>query len=223
MTAPQAAERDRTTIMHYRPHHAKVRDADPDDLSAIRDLLTEAFLHGDLASWLIGHVNTRQRTLLAYFEMLAEHSIDYGQVEITEDAAAVAVWFTVAGGRQPGISDYEDRLRVMTGRFRGRFEELDRETDRNHPNEPWHQHLALLAVHPEAQRAGRASKLLVHHHAKLDEANTPAFVQASDNRSRHLLARHGYRPRHSYRLQPGGPQLYPLWRPPAPRRPRADS
>jgi hypothetical protein len=160
MTASRSTEPAWTTTTHCGSNHAKVRDADPDDLDAVRDLLTEAFLHGDLASWVIGQVDNRQRILLPYFEMLAEHAIEYGQVEITDDAAAVALWFTVASGRQPGIIDYEARLREITGQFHARFEELDRNTVRDHPGEPWHQHLALLAVHPEARRASRASKLL---------------------------------------------------------------
>lgn len=200
--------------MSYRSP-VKVRDADPDDLIAVRDVLVEAFLHADIGNWLVPHLDTRHRILRGYFAMVADHAIEYGHVEIADDNSAVALWYTIAGGLRPAIGDYDARLKEITGKFHGRFAELDRVMDEHHPGEDFHQHLAYLAVHPESQRAGRGRTLLAHHHAELDAAGTPAFVHAPGVRCRQLFVRHGYKPRLPYRIAPGEPQVYPLWRPPS--------
>ncbi|MDT4995159.1 MAG: hypothetical protein QOH97_5051, partial [Actinoplanes sp.] len=46
--------------MNYRSP-VKVRDADPDDLTTVRDVLVEAFLHTDIGIWLVPHLDTRHR------------------------------------------------------------------------------------------------------------------------------------------------------------------
>jgi GNAT superfamily N-acetyltransferase len=196
--------------------NATVRDAKPDDLPAVRDVLVGAFLHGDLGPWLIQDLDTRHQTYVPYFEMFAAHALANGRMDITDDARAVAVWHTVAEGHQPGIRDYDARLTEITGKFLDRFAELDRAMAQHHPPEPAHDYLALLAVHPGHQRQGIGSRLLKHHHRKLDAAGTPAFLEATGTRNRHLYTRHGYAPLPPYRLNPGGPQLYPMWRPARP-------
>jgi ribosomal protein S18 acetylase RimI-like enzyme len=210
--------------MNYRSSSSTtIGKATPDDLDAVRYVLVEAFLHGDLGPWLVPHVDTRHRIYWPYFAMLAEHALQYGLVEMTDDAQAVAVWYPIAGGHQPVIADYDTRLKAVTGTFVSRFTELDRAMHEHHPREQWHHYLAFLAVHPDHQRRGLGSALLSHHHAALDEAGTPAFVEATGTRNRHLYTRHGYLPRPAYRLSPGGPRLYPMWRPAAPHRALAES
>jgi GNAT superfamily N-acetyltransferase len=190
-----------------------IRDAKPADLESVRDVLVEAFLYGDLGPWLIPHLDTRHRIYVPYFEMLAEHAIEHATVDITTGAPAVAIWYTVAEGHQPAVRDCDARLTEITGRFRGRFVELDRAMAQHHPRKPLHDYLAFLAVHPEHQRQGLGSRLLRHHHGELDRSGTPAFLEATGTLNRRLYTRHGYAPLPTYRLNPGGPQLYPLWRP----------
>ncbi len=214
MTPPRIGNNNKPITMNYRSH-VKVHDAGPDDLNTVRDLLVEAFLHTTIGTWLIPHVDTRYRAFQRYFEMHADHAIEFGHVHITDDASAVALWHTVTGGQQPPIDDYDARLKEITGKSCHRFQQLDRAMNENHPPEHWHQHLAFLAVHPEYQHAGRSSKLLTHHQAELDQAGTPAFVHAPGVQCRQLFIRHGYKPRLPYQLTPGDPLLYPLWRPSA--------
>jgi GNAT superfamily N-acetyltransferase len=200
--------------MNYRSSGTTVHQAAPEDLDAVTHVLVEAFLHGDLAAWLIPDPDTRHRIYRPYFAMLAEHAIDHAHVELAGDAGAVALWHTVAGGQFPVIPDYDDRLTAITGRYASRFAQLDHAMHEHHPRE-WHHHLAFLAVHPDRQRHGLGSALLHHHHAALDEAGTPASLEATGARNVRLYVRHGYRPRRTYRIAAGGPRLYPMWRAPA--------
>jgi ribosomal protein S18 acetylase RimI-like enzyme len=202
------------TAVNSRTCITTIRQATLGDLDAVRYVLVEAFLHGDLAGWLIPDLDTRHRIYWSYFEMLAEHALLYGRVELTHDATAVAIWHTIADGHQSAIPDYDARLKTITTRSQPRFAALDQAMHEHHPHD-WHAYLAFLAVHPRHQGHGLGSALLHHHHAALDQAGTPAYLEATGARNRHLYLRHGYLHRPTYRISGDGPQLYPLWRPPA--------
>jgi len=207
--------------MNYRSSSTTVCQATPADVDVVRCVLVEAFQRGDLAGWLIPHLDTRRRVYSQYFEVLAEHALKHAQVESTEGGQAVAIWYAIADGELPVIARHDERLTTIITGSEPRFAALDQALQYVHPREPRHQYLALLAVHPRHQGHGLGSALLHHRHAALDAADTPAFLVATGTRNRHLFTRHGYLPRPVCRIRPDGPQLYPLWRPAAPPPERA--
>jgi GNAT superfamily N-acetyltransferase len=86
----------------------------------------------------------------------------------------------------------------------------------------------MLAVSPGRQGQGTGTALLRAYHQMLDKARVPAYLEASDLRTRQFYLRHGYTD-HGRPVQlPDGPLMYPLWRqgrptagqpiPPLPRR-----
>jgi ribosomal protein S18 acetylase RimI-like enzyme len=89
----------------------------------------------------------------------------------------------------------------------------------HHPLDPHHDptfDLAFLAVHPDRQNRGIGSALLDRHHARLDRAGIPAYLEADDFRPRDLALRHGHARRPVLRL-PEGPHPWSRWRAPMPR------
>ena len=107
------------------------------------------------------------------------------------------------------------RLSAAVGPWLGRFLAFDDALDRHHPAGRPHHHLAILAVRPDRQGQGTGSSLLHAYHQRLDQdGGTPAYLEAADQRNRILYRRHGYRD-HGPPIQfPGGPAMYPMWRPP---------
>lgn len=200
------------TAMRTHPSPA-IRTATPADQQTVSDLLAEAFLHGDLADWLIPHLDTRARIYPHYFALHVEHALTHGQVEITADATAVAIWYPIDAGPLPELPDYPQRLADITGRFHPRFTDLEQTMHDHHPYDQPHHYLAFLAVHPDQQRHGLGSALL-EHHARLDSTGTAAHLEATGPRNRRLYARHGYLPQPAFSL-PDGPSLYPMRRPPS--------
>lgn len=191
-----------------------VRDATPEDFPAVVTVLSDAFLYGDLAPWLVALLDDRTRIYPDYFAMLAEHALDHGQVQVTDDRCGVAVWYHHDGTDLPPIRDYDERLAKITAPYTARFVAMDDAMQRQHPHEP-HHYLAFLAVSPDRHGNGYGGQLLRHHHAELDAAGISAYLEATGPRNRSLYARHGYRQRDPYPIARSGPQLYPMWRTPA--------
>lgn len=109
---------------------------------------------------------------------------------------------------------YKEQLAAITGPHLDRFLAFDQQLDRHHPAGIFHEHLAILAVRPDRQGHGVGTALLDAHHADLEDQGVPAYLEASDERTRHLYLAHGYADR-------GGPiefahrvSMYPMWRQP---------
>lgn len=188
--------------------------AEPADAKAVRTVLAAAFHDGDLAPWLVADPDERARIYPDYFLMLAEHALEHSIVETTEDGLAVAVWHAMGERPRPTIPEYDGRLAAVTRPYAARFVALDEAMERHHPADRPHHYLAFLAVHPGAQSKGYGSHLLRHHHAQLDAAGIPAYLEATGLRNERLYLQHGYLPGRAYPVSRNGPMLYPMWRQP---------
>ncbi|WP_236031033.1 GNAT family N-acetyltransferase [Paractinoplanes lichenicola] len=197
--------------------NATIRSAVRDDAIAIADVLTTAFLYGDLATWLIPHPDTRARVYRPYFALLTEQALDHGQIDITYDpdvgVTAVALWYPIADRPVPAPDGYQTRLAQITGEYLHRFTALDQATHRHHPYTDWHHYLGHLAVRPDFQRRGLGGGLLRHHHRELDRTGTAAYLEATGSDNSRLYAQFGYQPCATYHVTPAGPALFPMWRP----------
>lgn len=190
--------------------------AEAEHAERISTLIAEAFEPLDVVAWLVPDRAERRRRLDANFRIFVEHAFAHGHIDLTSDRAAVAVWFHVDGGEIPPPPDYDARLVAACGPFTDRFRMLDAAFDEHHPHGVAHHHLAFLAVRPGRQCGGLGTALLEAHHPRLDDTGVGAYLEASTARSRELYARHGYRLRGGPFTLPGGPPMWPMWRPPTP-------
>jgi GNAT superfamily N-acetyltransferase len=202
--------------MPYAIQELVIRDVTPVDHTEITALVAEAMRDGPVARWLQPDHAVRLRVAPRYFEIFVEHAVRYGEVYATADAetgrlSGVALWFPLTA-RIPQPIDYERRLKEVAGTAFDRACRLDAAIEERHPLEP-HHYLAFLAVHPNDQSHGIGSALLDRHHARLDEAGIPAYLEANHPRNRDLYVRHGYQVRSVIEL-PDGPSLWTMWRPP---------
>ncbi|MEU4215857.1 GNAT family N-acetyltransferase [Actinoplanes sp. NPDC026623] len=196
-----------------------IRRAEPSDDQILIMLLVAAFFHGDLASHLIPEVADRASRYFPYFEIIAAHALTAAHVDLIMDPdaampAAAAIWYPVgADGITDDIPDYGERLAAAVGPYLPAFAALDMAMHQHHPTGHDHDYLAFLAVHPVLQNRGLGSRLLEHHHAQLDPAGRPAYLEATGDRNRRLYERHGYTPLEPFPVADGGPPLRPMWRP----------
>jgi GNAT superfamily N-acetyltransferase len=198
----------------------RVIQADPADLDALSQVVADAF-HGLAPSrWLIADPAIRRRVFPGYFRLYVEHALTHGVVETTEDRTAAALWIPGDEDEPEPPDGYDARLRAATGRWIDRFLAFDAALDEHHPTGIPHHHLALLAVRPDRQGRGTGTALLRSYHEMLDNGpRAPAYLEASDLRTRRIYLRHGYADRGPPILLPGGPRMYPMWRQGRPRGP----
>ena len=200
--------------MTHALQESVVRDVGPVDTAEITGLIADAMRDGPVGRWLHPDSRVRLREAPRYFEIFVEHAVRYGEVYATVDAATgrlrgVALWFPLTAMIPPPV-DYERRLKEVAGDAFERACHLDAAIEERHPTEP-HHYLAFLAVRPDDQGHGIGSALLDHHHARLDRAGLPAYLEANHVRNRDLYQRHGYQVRSVIEL-PDGPPLWTMWR-----------
>jgi GNAT superfamily N-acetyltransferase len=202
--------------MTYAIQELVIRDISPVDTDEITGVLAAAMGDGPVARWLNPDAAVRRQYASAYFEIFAEHAVRHGEVYASFDGprlTGVALWFPFTSPIPPP-PDYDRRVKDASGSAFDRVRELDAALEAHHPVGP-HHYLAFLAVHPDHQQRGIGSALLNRHHARLDAAGVPAYLEANDHRNRRLYLRHGYLTRTAIRL-PDGPPIWPMWRPPMP-------
>jgi GNAT superfamily N-acetyltransferase len=190
---------------------ASIRRARAGEVVALSRLVAEAFSQLPVSGWLVDDPAERRTAMAGLFEILIEHAIAHGDVEVMDGPdgpVAVAVWF--GPGPMPEIDDYDERLAVACGTHTIRFVRMDDLMRERHPAAPDHAYLALLAVDGEYRDQGLGSVLLAAHHAGLGD--TPAYLEASSQRSRTLYLRHGYVDHGAPFGFDGIDAFYPMWR-----------
>lgn len=191
--------------------------ADVADVDALSHLVADAFHDLAPSRWLIEDEDARREIFPGYFRIYVEHALAEGVVHTTPDRAAAALWLPI-GIHSPAASPgYDARLQAATDPYADRFRVFDQALDRHHPAGTPHHHLATLAVRPDRQGQGVGTALLRAHHATLDDAGMPAYLEASDVRTRRLYLAHGYADHGAPIRLARGPLMHPMWRDPQAR------
>jgi GNAT superfamily N-acetyltransferase len=190
---------------------AAIVRAEARDAGWIADLIGGEFQHLGPALWLVPDPTARARILPRNFRIYVEHALAHGEVQVTADRSAAAVWVPRGLRDLPPPENYDQRLKDACEDCIDRFLLLDELFDKHHPEAP-HEYLALLAVRSDVQRQGIGSRMLATRHAELDRDGVAAFLEASSPGSRDLYARHGYVLNREPYGVPSGALFWPMWR-----------
>jgi GNAT superfamily N-acetyltransferase len=167
-------------------------------------VLVRAFAEDPLARWMLPEGIATDRV----FGPVVEESAGHGELSVSADGAAVAVWLP-RGAEPPPVPDLTplpaelDRLRTFLT-----------VSEQRHPTGRAHLYLVFLGVLPQAQGRGHGGALLRDRLARADAAGLPAYLEASSPRNLPLYERHGFRPDGDPISLPDGPQVWPMWREP---------
>nr|WP_206441920.1 GNAT family N-acetyltransferase [Streptomyces boncukensis] len=181
-------------------------------MPGVRVLLHAAFRADPVSRWLFpgeAHCEERHPRLQGAF---LESAFRHGTAETTEDGAGVVLWFHHRDGRQTGAEELADALDAVDP-GNPRLRQLGEAVGGRHPSED-HAYLQFIAVLPERQGAGLGGALLGRSLERCDAAALPAYLEASSARSCGLYERLGFRMRGEPVRLPGGPEMWPMWRPP---------
>ena len=196
--------------MHLPP---PVKRARWRDIDWIVDLVTATVAPTTLGVWLVPDERRRPAVLAAAARIWIEHALLFGDAFLLSDGAAATVWFHRYRPIPPPPR-YDERIEDACGEYVVRFRWLDRILAARRTQEP-HNHLAILAAPPDADRAVQAAAVLTGSHRLMDNLGLPTCADAYSSADGRLYRRLGYRQRHQI-SRPDGTVVDLLWRPAPP-------
>jgi ribosomal protein S18 acetylase RimI-like enzyme len=191
-----------------------IRTAGEGDRELVMRLLDAAFQDDPVSGWVFPgdeHRRTTHPGLMAAFTdvVLAE-----GWIDLTEDGTACALWLSVPADAHEADDDGPALLREAVDPDNERVELIGRLTAGIHPVGRAHEYLWMIAVSPERQGEGLGTALITSVLDRCDREGLPAYLEASNARSRALYERLGFKLRERPLDLPDGPQMWPMWREP---------
>ncbi|MEU1534041.1 GNAT family N-acetyltransferase [Streptomyces fagopyri] len=196
-----------------------IRAAGEGDRERVGQLLDEAFQDDPVSGWVFpdaAHRRDRHPRLMAVF---ADIVFAEGRIDITEDGAACALWLSVPADDAhadtgPADDDGPVQLREAVDPDNVRVELIGRLTAGIHPADRAHEYLWMIAVAPERQGEGLGGALVRSVLDRCDQEGVPAYLEASNERSRALYERLGFADTGHPLDLPDGPRMWPMWREP---------
>jgi len=198
-----------------------VRQASLDDAPALAALMADAFDNDPVSQWIFPDAEQRRAAHPSFFGAFVEQVIAEGLALTTTDLAGVTLWLTVDPAAHADPAEAEQLHQHMRDAIGDgpaeRFAILDATMNRQHPSTEIHAYLPFIAIAPDRQGQGIGRRLLSHRLEQLDADGTPAYLEASNLRNAALYKRLGFDHLSPTLDMPGGPSLYPMWRPPTAR------
>lgn len=195
----------------HAPARPPIASVLPAGAPRVGGILARALGDDPVSRWIV-----REHRMEAAFTFYARRLwLPHEAVYEVGGGQAVACWLP------PGTAhmSFFEQLRLFPGLARTAGRDLPRLLsattlmERNHPHEP-HWFLNMMGVDPAVQGRGLGSALLAHTLARCDEEGSPAYLEATTERSRALYERHGFEVTEEVGLPKGGPPFWRMWREP---------
>ena len=192
------------------PRRATLADTDQ-----LAQLLTSAFLSDPIMDWISRPGPKRAAGVGAFFTTLLHRAIPAGEVWMSDDGAACALW--LPPGAPTGPRGFIQQMRALPlfvklcgfGRL-SRGSAMSDAMRAAHPHER-HFYLFFIAVDPALQGQGFGAAILGATLARIDTTGQPAYLENSNPRNARLYERAGFVARQS--ISPAeAPPLIPMWR-----------
>jgi GNAT superfamily N-acetyltransferase len=193
-----------------------VRKAAPEEAQTLAAILARAFYDDPVMRWVVVDEERRGELLERSFGVYLR-KLWFKQDECyTTDSSVGAIVWERPGQWKVGIIDQFRLLPSMArinGRLLPRILRVLAAMEADHPVEP-HYYLPFVGVEPEWQGRGLGSALMRPVLDRCDGDGVPAYLEASSPRNRALYERLGFQVTHEFRVGPGSPPLWRMWRAP---------
>ncbi|MEV4505225.1 GNAT family N-acetyltransferase [Streptomyces klenkii] len=203
----------------------EIRRARQEERDAISLLLGEAFMEDPVSGWVFPDEAHRRAVHPGFFGVFLDAALRDGWVDVTDDLSAAALWIPVRAGEPGGDGGSgegeeaadggigEELAKAAPGNDRARI--VGELTDAAHPGDRSHYYLPNIVAAPGRRGEGRGRALLAPVLDRCDREGMPAYLEASNSRSKALYERLGFvftgAP---IDLPDGGPRMWPMWREP---------
>ncbi|GAA4070997.1 GNAT family N-acetyltransferase [Streptomyces shaanxiensis] len=196
-----------------------IRTAGEGDRELVVRLLDAAFQDDPVSGWVFPGAERRRIRHPGLMAAFTDIVLDDGRIDVTEDGTACALWLSIPAqdhGLDPEHADDEGpaRLRAEVDPDNERVEQIARLTAGIHPSGAAHAYLWMIAVAPEHQGQGLGTALITSALDRCDRDGLPAYLEASNARSRKLYERLGFDLKGRPLDLPEGPRMWPMWREP---------
>ncbi|MFI9761966.1 GNAT family N-acetyltransferase [Streptomyces sp. NPDC051963] len=197
-----------------------IRTAGEDDREPVVRLLDEAFQDDPVSGWVFPGAEYRRTTHSRLMAAFTDAVLTEGRIDVTEDGTACALWLSVpaadpAGDHADHAADEEPaQMREAVDPDNERVELIARLMAEIHPADQAHAYLWMIGVAPGQQGRGLGTALIAAALDRCDRAGLPAYLEASNARSRVLYERLGFEFTGRALTLPDGPTMWPMWREP---------
>ncbi|MCQ4208396.1 GNAT family N-acetyltransferase [Streptomyces longispororuber] len=209
----------------------RVRRAQESDRDLVVRLLDESFRDDPVSNWVFPGEEHRLARHAGLMGVFTDVTLAEGYIDLAEDGSAVALWMDMpdaphdgAGGEgheghegHGGEGDQDDvpaQVRAVVDPDNERVEQIARWTTEIHPEGRAHVYLWMIGVAPGRQGEGLGTALMAPVLERCDREGLPAYLEASNPRSRALYERLGFVFTGTALDLPDGPSMWPMWREP---------
>jgi GNAT superfamily N-acetyltransferase len=191
----------------------RLTEADADHAT---ELFALAFHDDPTWAWAFPDAARRGEHMRDWWGLYARGIIPYGWSWTTDDGGAAALWVPPGKPELPPDDDarVEPLLRDLLGPHADAVLELNERFEANHPHDPRHYYLSLLATHPDHRGRGKGMGLLAENLAMLDELEVPAYLESSNRANDHRYERLGFTEIAEFAAPGGRPTVGCMWREP---------
>ncbi|MFF8937174.1 GNAT family N-acetyltransferase [Streptomyces paradoxus] len=197
-----------------------IRTAGEGDRELIVRLLDEAFQDDPVSGWVFPGADDRRAKHPRLMAAFTDIVLAVGRIDVTEDGSACALWLPVPADEGHDAEDEGPaQVREAVDPDNERVERVGRLTAAIHPTGRAHEYLWMIGVAPGRQGEGLGTALIETVLDRCDREGLPAYLEASNARSRDLYGRLGFEPAGPALDLPDGPSMWPMWREPRPHRP----
>ncbi|MEV6314501.1 GNAT family N-acetyltransferase [Streptomyces sp. NPDC051776] len=197
----------------------RIRRAQGEEREAVGRLLSDAFMEDPVSRWVFPDRAHRHDVQPRFFGVFLDAALESGRVDVTDDLTAAALWLPVPAGS----GEEQDGDDEMAARFEAadpgneRTAVVGRLTSEAHPQGRAHHYLPLIGVTPARHGEGLGRALLTEALDRCDDEGSPAYLEASNARSKALYERLGFSVTDRIVRLPDGPPMWPMWYEPGAR------
>ncbi|MEV5612264.1 GNAT family N-acetyltransferase [Streptomyces sp. NPDC052225] len=196
----------------------RIRRAEQGDRDLVVRLLDEAFMDDPVSGWVFPSEEYRRARHAGLMAAFTDATLADGYIDLVEDDAAVALWMDMPeefhAPTEAELAEQAAAVRAAVDPDNERVEQIARWTAGIHPVGRAHVYLWMIGVVPGRQGEGLGSALMAPVLERCDREGLPAYLEASNPRSRALYERLGFVFTGTALDLPDGPTLWPMWREP---------
>lgn len=195
------------------PPTSNVRHATPGDLPWMQDVLGRAFDDDPVWDWVLPPgIPRRHDRISTLMRMFADAHLPDGEVYVTDDRTAAAVWCPEGKWEIPVSYFVRHAIPLLRAIGLRRTPSLKvlLDVEKAHPKAP-HYYLALLGTDPLHQGKGHGGRLIRPIVERADAEGLGCYLESSKDTNVPFYRRFGFEVTGQYDIK-GGPTIWYMWR-----------